>query len=171
MEKIETWNAIVKEQCNIADKFIEIATDSLRLQTRMRFLCREVIEYLKKEGFEVSLRDTFSPSLNIYDIYWENSTFGKAKKLKDFVITSQYNNLKSCIKSKEKENPSIISITGINCCYEVIKRIAEDGYDVEFLRNINNPKEIYLVNLKLSEMSKKGTGKITELNKEDTKVG
>ena len=54
MEKIETWNAIVKEQCNIADKFIVIATDSLRLQTRMRFLCREVIEYLKEEGMPIN---------------------------------------------------------------------------------------------------------------------
>lgn len=171
MEKIETWNAIVKEQCNIVDKFIEIATDSLRLQTRMRFLCREVIEYLKEEGFEVILKDCYLPNLDIYNIYWENSTFGKAKKARDIVVNSQYDKLKACIKIKQKENPSLISIIGINCCYEVIKRIAEDGYDVEFLRNINNPKEIYLVNLKLSEMSKKGTGKITELNKEDTKVG
>ena len=122
MEKIETWNAIVKEQCNIADKFIEIATDSLRLQTRMRFLCREVIEYLKEEGFEVILKDCYLPNLDIYNIYWENSTFGKAKKARDIVVNSQYDKLKACIKIKQKENPSLISIIGINCCYEVIRR-------------------------------------------------
>ena len=135
MEKIETWNAIVKEQCNIVDKFIEIATDSLRLQTRMRFLCREVIEYLKEEGFD------------------------------------QYDKLKACIKIKQKENPSLISIIGINCCYEVIRRIAEDGFDVEFTRNINNANEIYCVNLRAIDFNRKNFGEITEVNVKDVKVG
>ena len=171
MEKIETWNAIVKEQCNIADKFIEIATDYLRLQTRMRFLCREVIEYLKEEGFEVILKDCYLPNLDIYNIYWENSTFGKAKKARDIVVNSQYDKLKACIKIKQKENPSLISIIGINCCYEVIRRIAEDGFDVEFTRNINNANEIYCVNLRAIDFNRKNFGAITEVNVKDVKVG